>query len=369
MKIIQITTQWKGTVGGPSNYVYNLLECLENMGHEVFVFSRADNIFSNEKRVVYIRSNYFISIIQQLRRFILLKPDIIHVHGSIKLVVVPLLYKIIFNNNVKIVFTFHTQPTIYDYFNNIKVSNSPYMGFDGRVGTYLLGFCDNVTSVSKSIIDNLNTHTRLQINKFNVIYSGFNPQSFISPRVTLKSTKFKSDGPIIITTGVFSWDWKVAGHLLLIKSIYELKKEFPLIKLYILGDGIYRSKIEEYIQLYNLNQNVILKGNVLNVNQYLLEADVYAHFGLNEGSPLALVEAMGAGCSIIAANSGGIPEVLDENCGILVQPNVLSIVFKIRMLLLDFDLRKRLGENCKTYAFENYTWDTITKKYIELYFN
>ena len=31
--------------------------------------------------------------------------------------------------------------------------------------------------------------------------------------------------------------------------------------------------------------------------------------------------------------------------------------------------RKKLGENGKTYALENYTWYTITKKYIELYLN
>ncbi len=41
---------------------------------------------------------------------------------------------------------------------------------------------------------------------------------------------------------------------------------------------------------------------------------------LNENLPLALLQAMAMGLPCIAAGVGGIPEVLDADCGIVVPP-------------------------------------------------
>ena len=61
-------------------------------------------------------------------------------------------------------------------------------------------------------------------------------------------------------------------------------------------------------------------GYRTDVDAQLEQADVFVLPSLNENLPLALLQAMAMGLPCIAADVGGIPEVLDADCGIIVAP-------------------------------------------------
>ena len=76
---------------------------------------------------------------------------------------------------------------------------------------------------------------------------------------------------------------------------------------------------------------------------------------LAEGIPVSLIEAMSHGIPVVAANSGGVPELVDETTGILVamrDPVALAAAF--RSLALDPELGDRLGAAGRARVKRNY---------------
>lgn len=83
------------------------------------------------------------------------------------------------------------------------------------------------------------------------------------------------------------------------------------------GDGELKQNIEYRIKKYNIDDKVVLVGNVSNVNYYLSNADIFVLSSDYEGLPLSILEAMASGLPIISTNVGGVADIVTNN-GILV---------------------------------------------------
>ena len=86
-----------------------------------------------------------------------------------------------------------------------------------------------------------------------------------------------------------------------------------------------------------------------NVLAYLMACDVVAFPSFSDGSPNKLLEAMAAGCAIVAANVGGIPEMIRDGVdGLLVDArNVGDLASAIESLLDDPARRRALGDSAR----------------------
>jgi glycosyltransferase involved in cell wall biosynthesis len=94
------------------------------------------------------------------------------------------------------------------------------------------------------------------------------------------------------------------------------------------------------------------------------EADLFVLPSLEEGLPLALLEAMASGLPVVAAAVGGIPSIVQhgEN-GLLVQPAAeRPLVEALELLASDPDRRRRLGEAARRTA-EHHGWDRVWRRY------
>ena len=56
------------------------------------------------------------------------------------------------------------------------------------------------------------------------------------------------------------------------------------------------------------------------VAAWMRAADLFCLPSYSEGCPNVVVEALGCGCPVVATAVGGIPELVDERCGMLVPP-------------------------------------------------
>jgi glycosyltransferase involved in cell wall biosynthesis len=66
--------------------------------------------------------------------------------------------------------------------------------------------------------------------------------------------------------------------------------------------------------------------------------------GNHEGIPISLVEAMGYGVPVLATRTGGIPELLGDGSGIMVeQADSKMMADGLRLLLTDDGVRQRLS--------------------------
>lgn len=100
------------------------------------------------------------------------------------------------------------------------------------------------------------------------------------------------------------------GHLAGVKNQAFLLDLMPLIlekrpetKLLMLGDGEDRPMLEQKIRDMNLEDSVIMTGNVTNVADYLSAMDVFVFPSLYEGLPLSILEVQANGLPCIISDS------------------------------------------------------------------
>lgn len=88
----------------------------------------------------------------------------------------------------------------------------------------------------------------------------------------------------------------------------------------------------------------------------------------SEAFGLVNVEAMAAGLPVIASKHGGIPEVVNSTCGILIPTyrDAKSFAAAIRKLALNPDERHHLQEGAKRRAAQ-FTWKTTARQFTQLY--
>lgn len=118
------------------------------------------------------------------------------------------------------------------------------------------------------------------------------------------------------------------GFRYLVEACGILKNEIGLdFTCNIIGEGVDRTELEEIIKQQKLEGTVNLLGAMehSSVKELLLEADLFAmpcvvtHDGTMDGIPVALMEAMAVGVPVISTRVSGIPELINDRVGKLVE--------------------------------------------------
>jgi glycosyltransferase involved in cell wall biosynthesis len=84
------------------------------------------------------------------------------------------------------------------------------------------------------------------------------------------------------------------------------------------GDGELRGGLEDLAKTLGVAGRTIFPGRVEDANAIYRAADVVALTSRAEGAPIAIMEAMGCALPVIATSVGGVPDLLDPSCGILI---------------------------------------------------
>lgn len=82
--------------------------------------------------------------------------------------------------------------------------------------------------------------------------------------------------------------------------------------------------------------------------------------GVHEGIPVVLMEAMSSGVPVVSTASGGIPELLRDNAGLLVPPaDPVALADAIGRLIADPSLRARLSEAGRNRIAEDFSIEHV----------
>lgn len=110
------------------------------------------------------------------------------------------------------------------------------------------------------------------------------------------------------------------GHLVLLQALAILVREGVSFEMTLVGDGPMRPQIERAIRELRLERHVELAGWMSNaeVRTAIRAARAVVLSSFIEGVPIVLMEAMALGRPVIATHVGGIPELVDRECGWLV---------------------------------------------------
>src|SRR5439155_10695850 len=91
---------------------------------------------------------------------------------------------------------------------------------------------------------------------------------------------------------------------------------------YVIGEGPLRPALQRQVAALDLAEQVKFVGSRPHAElpTWFRAADVFVLSSHSEGVPNVLLEACACGTRFVATNVGGIPEIADRGCGMLVAP-------------------------------------------------
>jgi glycosyltransferase involved in cell wall biosynthesis len=142
------------------------------------------------------------------------------------------------------------------------------------------------------------------------------------------------------------------GRLVAIKDVSTLLTGFaglldrcPRARLVIVGDGVLRESLEKVANDLRIGSSVRFAGWKHDLASVYGAMDVVALTSRNEGTPVALIEAMAAGVPVVATAVGGVPDVVKHNENGLLIPSgePMSLADALYRVASDDELCRRLG--------------------------
>jgi L-malate glycosyltransferase len=169
-------------------------------------------------------------------------------------------------------------------------------------------------------------------------------------------------------------DYKIIGniaaftgfkdHKTWVNAVAELYKRGLKAKYILVGDGPMEAEIRNQVQELGLENEIIFAGFRKDIPEILPEFDLFLFTSNNEPTGGVLLEAYACHVPIVAANAGGIPEVVvNGETGLLAEVgNPVSFADHVEALIDDADLQKKFVENGYQFLTENFTKEVIARK-------
>jgi len=154
----------------------------------------------------------------------------------------------------------------------------------------------------------------------------------------------------------------------LISALKDLKESNW--ELFLIGDGPERGELEKLIRLNHMNDRVHLLPWMSRdeLSKFYCMSDVFCIASINEGIPVAGLEAMANGLAIVASNNGGNRQIVEDGVnGFLFElGDKQDLINKLGILMNDkLKLRKMQKESMKRAM--KFDWEKIAEQYSEIY--
>ena len=281
--------------------------------------------------------------------------DILHVHYAVPHATAAILARCMLppGHQPKVVTTLHGTDT------TLLGSDPGY----GPAISHALTQSDAVTTVS----DFLKTESH-RVFEFDgpieVIYNFFEPSTPSRSRETVRRDLGIGDEIMIL----HSSNLRPLKRIDLLLESIALVQPKDSFKLVILAGGNF-APFNSEVRRLGLENNVIVRENILEIEDYLQAADFGLITSETESFCLSILEAMFFACPSVATDVGGIPEVVkNAETGLLVPfGNADQLARAIEKLIRDNSLRKKLGQAAQADAKQRFSADVIVPQYESLY--
>ena len=234
--------------------------------------------------------------------------DIIHAHYTYSAGFVGYMLKIFYNKPV--VITGHG----YD------VYQQPFKSKEWRkkIAT-TLSYADRIFTNSiknKKLIEKIGVNTKIEISPIGVNDELFFPVNTLECR---KKLNLPNEKKILVSVGSFV---EVKGQKYLIDAVKEILKYRNDILCILVGGGRLKRNLRKRIKKLGLSKYIKLidKQKQHKIPLWINSSDIFVLPSLNEGMPDSMFEALACGKPFVGTKVGGIPEVINNEIGLLVEP-------------------------------------------------
>lgn len=234
---------------------------------------------------------------------------------------------------------------------------------------FMSHFAYRVVGVSEHTANNLIKYEKISPKKIKIIPNGIDATRF---NITIDREKKKrelgitNNGPII-GLGVRLTEQK--GITYLLQAMPAIIEKFPAITLVIVGEGPLMKQLKAEADSLEVTKNVLFLGPRLDIPELLQTFEIYVLPSLWEGLPMVLLEALAAGCPIIATKVGGVATAVEDGVnGTLVQPrDVKQLSRAIIKLLENQDLREEFSLNGRALFEKKFKAEIMTQNYERMF--
>ncbi len=161
----------------------------------------------------------------------------------------------------------------------------------------------------------------------------------------------------------------IKAHDVFFQAAREVLPATPTAKFVVIGDGERRQELGELVRQLGIAESVLFVGWRRDMLNVYADLDIVALASLNEGSPVALIEAMASARPVVSTAVGGVPEVVvDGVTGLTVPPsNPHALAQAMLQLLRDGDLAAQLAAAGRRHVYPRYDSSRLVEDVRNLY--
>lgn len=244
-------------------------------------------------------------------------------------------------------------------------SNAEALGFS-KFAKFILRLMENYTVRNADLcygvsdyVSNWNILNKAKHN-FGTIYNIVNFSGRETKNDLRKELNISNDDIVVVSTGRITKD---KGYDVLSDVALNILNKYSNVKFVIAGDGAYLEEFKRKTTEYKLNEKVFLLGYRADIDNILSSSDIFAICTKHETLCISLLEAASHKLPLVATKVGGIPEIIDEECGFLVgNQDVHGFCVAISKLIEDETLRKKMGDNASLKIVDKFGEESIITK-------
>jgi len=292
------------------------------------------------------------SLISQIYKF---NPDIIHCHlltSSVYASVATSIFR-----QLPIIVTFHGLPDIS--------ANKRNLSLKGRI---LSRSKNKLVFVAEHLCNSIKYSMHLPDNICHVIHNGvsFEELETIKSKIIHSENKDKK-----ITVGTIGNIRPAKDYPTLLRTAAIVCKSYSEVNFIIAGEGSEEdlNLLRNITNEYGITNNVEFRGFVPDIRKFISSLDVFLSCSITEGLPLAILEAAGSGCPIVATKCGGNEEVLHGNARNNLVPKQApeEIAHKLIEIISDIDSAKNYAVELSADIRKRFNLSLMISHYIDIY--
>ena len=231
------------------------------------------------------------------------------------------------------------------------------------------GLPDRIICVSEAVRQVVLEREQVDEGRVEVIRNGVDPFPVSGEEATEIRRGLGIEADHLVVGMVANFNRSVKGVSRFLDAVPEIVREVPSARFLLLGRGKEEKALREKARALGVESFVLFAGFKPDIHRYYAIMDVSALTSFSEGLSITLLESMRCGVPVVATRVGGNPEVVaDGVTGYLVPPgDVSSFASKTVELLLDKDLRKRMGEEARRRVERHFLLGDVASRYLETY--
>ncbi|MEH1834251.1 MAG: glycosyltransferase family 1 protein [Nostoc sp.] len=365
MRIALFTETFLPKVDGIVTRLRHTVDHLQRNGNQVLVIAPDGGITEYKGAKVYGVTGFPLPLYPELKMALPrpaigyaleeFKPDIIHVVNPAVLGLAGIFYSKILK--IPLVASYHTHlPQYLQHYGLGMLEGFLWELLKGAHNQATLNLC-----TSTVMIEELTAHgiERVDLWQRGVDTELFHPD-LASVEMRSRLSQNHPESPLLLYVGRLSAEKEIER----IKPILEA---IPQARLALVGDGPHRQALQKYFAGTNTYFVGYLMGQEL--GSAFASVDAFIFPSRTETLGLVLLEAMAAGCPVVAARSGGIPDIVTDGVnGYLFEPtaDVQGAIAATIRLLEQKQQRDIIRQNARREA-ESWGWAAATRQLQDYY--